>query len=1453
MPQNLKKGIFSVLKKLPTVVTNICVALLLLVGTFAFVTDAEAQVSVNSCGTFSQNNTTFTIGSSFGNNSNTCLTFTGDYITINGNGHYLHGGIHAQGRTVTINNLKLVGTSGQVNVSGASDGSNAGSVAMYDSYAYEVNASGGTGYNDNGADGAPGSAGVDGTPGTDGSPGTDGYDDGNGTPMDGGNGTDGTDGTSGSDGSTGTDGSAGGTGGPGGNGGSISLIRSTVGFVYTNEGAGGSANGGAGGPGGSGGIGGPGGIGGRGGYGFNGGMDGLPGNNGNNGSDGAAGANGNNGPDGSAGSPGNPGNSPVTISNLVVNTSHPSQTQVTISYTTDTASIDYISYGTATSSLTNTPSDALSDTSHSFEITGLSPGTTYYFKITSTPDDINFLNVSTYYYVFTINYVTLWGSSGSGNGQFSAPYGIAVDSNGNVYVVDNINRRVQKFNSSGTYITKWGSSGSGDGQFLNPTGIAIDSADNVYVVDSNNHRIQKFNTSGTYITKWGSSGSGNGQLNSPTGIATDSAGNVYVADSGNFRVQKFNSSGTYITKWGTVGSSDGQFSNVSNLAVDSANNVYVSDATAHRIQKFNSSGTYITKWGYYGVSIPYGLMQNPVGIAVDASDNVYVAESGNNRVQMFDSSGNFITTWGTNSGSESNFNGLRGIAINESDNSIYTTESNTNRVQKFSAAAGADTTNPTFTVSTTKPTGTYSVGEVIDVNFVFSESVTSTGNVTVTLETGLIDRTCTFTITSSTTASCNYTVQAGDNSPDITIKTISGVVEDAAANAVDFNVVFGALGNNVEIDTPPTFTVSTTVTSGKYKTGDPIDLNFVFSEPVSSVGEAVVYLETGVSDGNCSTFTITSTTTATCTYTVNTGESSSELTISNIAADVRDANNNLVDFDIAYTPLGSGVEIDAIAPTVTSVTSNKAAGTYTVGEVIDIRLQFSEVVTSSGGITVTLETGTVDRTCAANVTNATTTSCNYTVQAGDVSADLTVLSISGTIMDLAINPMTNFVPTSNLAANEAIVIDTSTPTISSISVTPVSLTSSQITWSTNEVASSSLAYGLTTSYGATTSPATTTMSHSVTLTGLTASTTYHYRILAQDFAGNTATTTDITFVSGALPTVTVEPASNITATVARFNAIHVNEGNASSTSWGFYYGTTTAYGSTLSTGGTIAQGSPFYIEATDLVCNTTYNYQGYVVSPLGTGSSTNATFTTSACTVSEPTPTVTSSGGGGGGGGGGSVVSQSPAVLNAVVPENICSVTLPASLTIRLGASNIVADVKALETFLNKFENAGLPVNGIYEQADFNAVVRWQEKYAADILRPNGLVRGTGIVSTSSLLKMRQMIGAACNTPVPTSVVQTTPTPTVKPTTINNTPSPVRFIRNLPFGTRSEAVRQLQIFLNTRGYVIANQGAGSPGNESTYFGPATRTALSRFQAASGIRPAVGVFGPTTRAYINGLR
>lgn len=267
--------------------------------------------------------------------------------------------------------------------------------------------------------------------------------------------------------------------------------------------------------------------------------------------------------------------------------------------------------------------------------------------------------------------------AGTGNGELAFPTGVAVDSSGNVYVVDSGHHRIQKFDSNGNYLAKWGTPGSGNGQFSTPYGVAVDSSDNIYVTDRDNDRVQKFDSDGNFITKWGTTGNNNSEFNSPYGIAIDSSNNVYVVDNGNSRIQKFDSNGGFQTEWGSPGSGDFQFSSPLGIAVDSSNNVYVADNLNLRVQKFNSTGTILLDtWNS-------GEFLFPFAVTVDGEDNVYVSEKiGNARVHKFDSSGTLLTTWGSPGSGAGQFNGPNDVAV-DSDGNIYVVEESNHRVQKF--------------------------------------------------------------------------------------------------------------------------------------------------------------------------------------------------------------------------------------------------------------------------------------------------------------------------------------------------------------------------------------------------------------------------------------------------------------------------------------------------------------------------------------------------------------------------------------------------------------------------------------------------------------------------------------------------------------------------------------------------------------------------------------------------
>jgi hypothetical protein len=242
-------------------------------------------------------------------------------------------------------------------------------------------------------------------------------------------------------------------------------------------------------------------------------------------------------------------------------------------------------------------------------------------------------------------------------GEFNSPTDVATDAGNNVYVADQSNNRIQRFNSLGTFERTWGkgvnmttggnlctaaslntcqagSTGPLGGEFIAAFGIATDAGSNVYVADTFNHRIQKFDSFGTFDRTWGkgvnmttggnlctaaslntckagSTGPLGGELNTPDGVATDAAGNVYVADTFNHRIQKFDSVGTWDRAWGR---------NVDSVAPGLGFEICTTAGSCKAADASTGLG---------------GDLKTPTDVAADAGGSVYVADAFNQRIQKF--------------------------------------------------------------------------------------------------------------------------------------------------------------------------------------------------------------------------------------------------------------------------------------------------------------------------------------------------------------------------------------------------------------------------------------------------------------------------------------------------------------------------------------------------------------------------------------------------------------------------------------------------------------------------------------------------------------------------------------------------------------------------------------------------------------------------------------------------
>jgi DNA-binding beta-propeller fold protein YncE len=227
-----------------------------------------------------------------------------------------------------------------------------------------------------------------------------------------------------------------------------------------------------------------------------------------------------------------------------------------------------------------------------------------------------------------------------GTDPLSTPAGVAVDAAGTLYVINGPQDTVRVFDRDGTPIAEWGERGPAPGQFAFRADsyfwgdLALGPDGNVYVLDPFNSRVQVFAPDGTFLREWGGPGAGPGQLTTPAGIAVDSAGLVYVADGGNQRLQVFDGTGQLLASWDGTEAGGGSFRDPADVAVDAAGRVFVIDRVTRRVTRFATQGTNFTVGGERGVVLPAEFV-GPWGAAIDARGTLYVADYRRHRVDVF--------------------------------------------------------------------------------------------------------------------------------------------------------------------------------------------------------------------------------------------------------------------------------------------------------------------------------------------------------------------------------------------------------------------------------------------------------------------------------------------------------------------------------------------------------------------------------------------------------------------------------------------------------------------------------------------------------------------------------------------------------------------------------------------------------------------------------------------------
>jgi DNA-binding beta-propeller fold protein YncE len=244
------------------------------------------------------------------------------------------------------------------------------------------------------------------------------------------------------------------------------------------------------------------------------------------------------------------------------------------------------------------------------------------------------------------NVLETWGTRGSGEGEFDFKCdgegygGVAFDTEGNIYVADAGNGRIQKFGPDRAFLASWPREGGVDDPIL-ATGrgirgdpnrqppcfaaLAVDARGRVYASERTAGTIEVFDAEGRPLA------TGTVESMRPEGVTLDGDGNLWVADNLN-RILKFSPDGAPLATWDNAGNGDGELRIPMGIAIDAQRRVFITDQSS-RVQVFAPEGAFLGAWGASGIEA--GQFIDPAGLALDGSGHIYVVEHYGIRVQKF--------------------------------------------------------------------------------------------------------------------------------------------------------------------------------------------------------------------------------------------------------------------------------------------------------------------------------------------------------------------------------------------------------------------------------------------------------------------------------------------------------------------------------------------------------------------------------------------------------------------------------------------------------------------------------------------------------------------------------------------------------------------------------------------------------------------------------------------------
>ncbi|MCC6520913.1 peptidoglycan-binding protein, partial [Candidatus Nomurabacteria bacterium] len=533
------------------------------------------------------------------------------------------------------------------------------------------------------------------------------------------------------------------------------------------------------------------------------------------------------------------------------------------------------------------------------------------------------------------------------------------------------------------------------------------------------------------------------------------------------------------------------------------------------------------------------------------------------------------------------------------------------------------------------------------------------------------------------------------------------------------------------------------------------------------------------------------------------------LVVSSIVLKNDDTKIYLVD-DTTDTLLRYTIDLSDPLPTITSVSSSVENGQYTTGDVVDIVVSFSEAVTSEE-VTITLETGITDRRCVLSVQNTNRGVCEYRVQESDVSSDLDVKEISGVISGRS-GRMANFVPSVNLAENKDIVI---LPVIADVSVLS-SNESATFTWETSDNRSSLVEYGLTNAYGLTTEEINTAprvRQHSVEIDRLLSCSSYYYRVVSSDENANNVKS------EGGVFTTTGCTGS---ATVKDQTITSVNKDTGGTPSL-----LSESRGISLIVPARATQENPVY-QIKSLEQEEVFQFSSTPDDVVKVGNyafdlKSLLDIDVSVTEFSEPIEVT---------------IDYTNEDVVGIDESTLVIYRWNGTVWNRLNGCVVDTEVNSVTCTTTRFSVFSLFGEPVAQQNSGNTNTSTQGSVPLWALGED-VNKTKNVQALSSDVSLCKKEGT-CSVVTTSSVDKSTDSNVSKIGSYDS--------KYLGFGLVDDTVKKLQRYLNSKGYLLNNKGPGSPGLETNFFGPLTRSAVIKFQKANNLK-VDGIVGPETNSLI----